>query len=317
MINLFYSLIFFTSDDPEKLHHFSMPFLNRLNQKELIQFSSDIEIENKYFLTAALNLPDKNFEKNLVEQTQLIKQYVLSNEFLNAETLANNEYQSFEERLLKNPYEISQSTLTNFYFWCAIANYKNEVKFNKFLNSFFGIATLSQRNILQSELPDNLYIYFEKAANAQNDFKFNTHTMTNSETCTLYFNGQKIKTKLTLPLNQEGILNAVCNNGIYKTRFVSLEDSTIEINPKIEKSLPSILPIEFFPIKLLKQKDIASLVFIYWSSKENYIQTIVVNPKRFPEKRELKLTLTSKTDLKTVGDKIEEFIFKSDKSLLN
>lgn len=317
MLEILYSYILYTSDDPQKFKYFSDPFTNRINSISHFQFIEDKKIEEKFFTDIIRNKSSKNFEKKLNIGTDAIRNSIQNKNISEARLLSQKSLDDFESGLLAYPYKISKQTLIRFYFWNIIANL-DEKKGEELFSSFLNIATLEERNSLEAELSKIQYSKFTKLVQIQKTVPSVHYEIKNAEKCEVFLNGKLIEERaFELSVNGKNILNAICENGFYAQNIGSDMNTTITIEPHLNKVVLSMPTIQLFPIKSFENKKIQSLVFIHWSSQKHYIQTVVINPSNLADKRELILQLKTKEDLRITGDKIAQFIFNSSQFLIN
>lgn len=317
MLNILYYFILYSSDEPERFKYFSEAFTKRLNQTPHTQFIEDKRIEELFLVNAIKDKTGHDFDKIILRGISLLKNKINEQEFQEAQNLSEKELKFFEKNLIQYPYEISHNTLINFYFWNAVANLNDKTKAQELLGLFLTYATLGQRNLLEAELSAKLYKKYDQILDPIKSITLNKYTITNMEKCDVFLNGVKLaQTTFVLPSLGKSMLSAICSNGFYAQDITQATEPNITLVPQIDKSLASMPPIAQFPINSIDRQKIKSVVLIYWSKKNHYIQTLVANPRNYADKHELILQLKTKEDLHLAGDKIFQFIFKNDKPLI-
>ncbi len=314
------ALIIFTSDNPEKFQYFSDSFVKKINESRQIHVIQDKNLETQFYLNIEKKRESERFKEVLFHNIQVLKSYIKNNEFILAEQYSQKAYKEFVVNLEKYPQKIERKTLIEFYFWNLASRLTTQKHIQdstqEILDKLTSLISLSEKIALQNKLSTENSIEFENFFNSYKGILKKKYTVKNTNKCEFFLDGQPLKLEKTdFNAFSHSIFGARCEDGKF-TAKLSSASNIITIKPFINKIVPNKPAVSLFPTALIQTKQVQSIIFIHWSTSQNSIYTTVVDLNHKNQQHQFKLDLTSDEARKSTGDKIQQFIFRQRKTLL-
>lgn len=293
------TLILYTSDSPELMLYFSRDFTKRLNENHILESYEDKNIANVWMMNSLQVKSSNTIEKQILEITKKLKSKTIDTAF------AENQVQKCLE---ENPVAVSTSVLIPFHFWSFVANIKSYQTSLGHLEYYEKYASIIEKDRLESlvDLPTARKI--EEISN-KHPLRQKQIQILGPQNCLVYINGQMVKSEfITLPQSMHSTISAVCSTGNFSKTFLPEKENLLKIEPRIKDHMFKMPSLSALPKNLIAQEKPAQVGLIYWSKKENYIDALILETKKFTTQKSIHLKLETTQDFDNAGDRLSFFL---------
>ena len=304
------AMVFYASDDPLWLPHFSNAFTRRISAEGIFEAIQNNEFNKQWLANSLGNKLDVNLEITFIHNSNKIQEYIKNNQLLKARKYSIACMKEAVTLLSNNPSSVSFAYAT-LAFWSAVANL-NLTGSNSIAQSYALIyekySSFSIKDSLEAQVELKIVDKL-KEITASFLVKQKSIKILNSKNCTVFVDGQELKSAtISLPFKMQSVISASCKNGSFSRVFTADKYSSIKISPYLSSTFynmpsPSVLPKE----QILAEHP-AVILLIFWSHSGMYIDSYVINSKNFSVVKKTRILLSSKKDLDEAGDNLIAFL---------
>lgn len=301
--------ILYASDSPSEFVRFSTFFTEKLNNEKIYNVVHDHELNSTWLKNKKIK--KETFELEIKNMIHLLKSNYKNKEI--EKLISNNiKFQNeFINLLSLNPLEVKENTLTEFFFWSAVAEVQNNLKSKNSLIAYQYYSSLSEKNLFSLEVDAKTLDILHMPVYS----KSKKIIIYNKNKCLVFVNGYRVKSdEINLPLNLQSTISASCSEGNYSQIFFPINTDSIFIH-KI-KPINEIIAMpasENLAKEKLQITGITKLILIFWSKKNSLLEVKVIEAKSMIELKQASFKLSSHKNFNEVEKKIILFLQKSEK----